>query len=202
MTVDTDSYILRKIKTPGGVEFFSATRLRGGAMTETESLLAEEILIVRHSGEIPEIAFHGSLYYLCEDPAGPQLTLTEKELDLLRRQVVARYREILLRDLSPENRDATIYRGLKRCIFNWERLGKFCGRQAMVIEDVRQEIAGALRCFLRQEADEVRAGLRRSCLNCTKEELDAFAREIGVLPEHLPEDIEKLCCPQTYSNSH
>ncbi|MHB1014801.1 MAG: hypothetical protein ACYC2W_05950, partial [Desulfurivibrionaceae bacterium] len=75
-------------------------------MTDRESLLAEEILIVRHSGEIPEIAFHSSLYYLCEDPAGPQLTLREKELDILRQQVVARYRDILLRDLSPENRDA------------------------------------------------------------------------------------------------
>ncbi len=165
-------------------------------MTETESLLAEELLIVRHSGEIPEIVFHGSLYYLCEDPAGPHLTLTENELDLLRQQVVARYREILLRDLSPENRDARIYRGLKRCIFNWERLGKFCARQAMTVEDVRQEIAEALRHFLRQEADEVRAGLRQSCLNCTKEELDAFARRIGVRAEQLPEDLERLCCPQ------
>ncbi|HIJ89346.1 MAG: hypothetical protein OEV89_00620 [Desulfobulbaceae bacterium] len=165
-------------------------------MTDRESLLAEEILIVRHSGEIPEIAFHGTLYYLCEDPAGPQLSLTKKELDILRQQVVARYREILLRDLNPENRDARIYRGLKRCIFNWERLGKFCVRQAMPIENVRREIAEALRCFLYQEAAEVRAGLRQSCLNCTKEELDAFAGELGVHPEELPEDLERLFCPQ------
>jgi len=165
-------------------------------MPDTESLLAEERLIVRHSGEIPEIAFHGSLYYLCEDPAGPRLTLSQEDLDSLRQQVVARYREILLRDLTPENRDATIYRGLKRCIFNWERLGKFCGRQEMTVEDVRLEIAEALRSFLHQEADEVRAGLRQSCLNCTREELDAFAREIRVKPEELPEELEKLCCPQ------
>lgn len=166
-------------------------------MTETENLLAEELLIVRHSGEIPEIAFHGSLYYLCEDPAGPQLSLSHAELDLLRQQAVARYREILLRDLSPGNRDARIFRGLKRCIFNWERLGKFCTRQGMEIEAaLRRELAEALRCFLCQEAGEVRAGLRHSCLNCTKEELDAFAREIGVLPEQLPEDVERLFCPQ------
>lgn len=165
-------------------------------MTDPESLLAEEILIVRHSGEIPEIAFHGSLYYLCEDPSGPQLTLTEKERDILRRQVVARYREILLRDLNPENRDATIYRGLKRCIFNWERLGKFCKRQGMTVEDVRREIAGALRSFLHQETNEVRAGLRQSCLNCTKKELEVFAGTIGVRPEELPEGLEMLFCPQ------
>jgi len=166
-------------------------------MTQTDSWLTEELLIVRHSGEIPEIAFHGSLYYLCEDPDGPQLSLGQQELDLLRQQVVARYREIMLRDLSPENRDTRIYRGLKRCIFNWERLGKFCSRQAMTVEDVRQEIAEALRCFLRQEANEVRAGLRQSCLNCTREDLDGFAREIGVGPEELPEDIGMLFCSQS-----
>ena len=167
-------------------------------MTETESLLAEELLIVRHSGEIPEIAFHGSLYYLCEDPAGPQLPLSQAEVESLRRQAVARYREILLRDLSPENRDARIFRGLKRCIFNWQRLGKFCARQGMEIEaPLRREVAEALRCFLRREAEEVRAGLRHSCLNCTREELDGFAREIGVLPEQLPEDVERLFCPQS-----
>jgi len=166
-------------------------------MTERENLLAEEQLIVRHSGEIPEIAFHSSLYYLCEDPAGPQLSLTEKELALLRRQVVARYREILLRDLSPETRDARIYRGLKRCLFNWERLGKFCLRQEIKIAAaLRREIAEALRCFLQQEAAEVRAGLRHSCLNCTREELTAFTRELGVLPEQLPEDLDLLFCQQ------
>jgi hypothetical protein len=165
-------------------------------MTERESLLAEESLIVRHSGEIPEIAFHGSLYYLCEDPAGPTLTLNKTELDLLRQQVVARYREILLRDLSPENRDARIYRGLRRCIFNWERLGKFCRRQGLTVEDLRLEIADALRSFLRQESNEVRAGLRQSCLNCTEEELTTFTREIGVRPEQLPEDLTILFCQE------
>ena len=123
--------------------------------------------------------------------------MAQEALDSLRQQVVARYREILLRDLNPENRDARIYRGLKRCIFNWERLGKFCARQKMEIEEtLRQEISEAMRCFLRQEADEVRAGLRQTCLNCTWEELTLFAREIGVLPEQLPEGVEKLCCPQ------
>ncbi|MDG4475462.1 hypothetical protein [Thiovibrio frasassiensis] len=166
-------------------------------MTERESLLAEESLIVRHSGEIPEIAFHGSLYYLCEDPAGPTLTLNKTELDLLRQQVVARYREILLRDLNPENRDARIYRGLRRCIFNWERLGKFCLRQGLAVEDLHQEIADALRSFLRQETNEVLAGLRHSCLNCTEEELTTFAKEMEVGPEELPEGLGMLFCPQS-----
>jgi hypothetical protein len=186
---------LRKSKTVKARIFFGPFA-EGQAMNERESLLAEETLIVRHSGEIPEIAFHASLYYLGEDPAGPQLMLTEAELGALRQQVVARYREILLRDLNPENREAPIYRGLKRCIFNWKRLGKFCERQAMTAEDIRQETGEALRRFLLQEAGEVKAGLRQSCLNCTKEELAAFAGEIGLLPEQIPEGIEGLCCPQ------
>jgi len=198
MSVDNDSYILRKTTPFSGVDFFPPFAQGAEAMTETDSWLEEELLIVRHSGEIPEIAFHSSLYYLCEDPDGPQLTLGQPELNLLRRQVVARYREILLRDLNPENRDARIFRGLKRCIFNWERLGKFCTRQAMEVEAaLRREIAEALRCFLLQETEEVQAGLRQSCLNCTREELDGFAREIGVGPEELPEDIEMLFCPQS-----
>lgn len=166
-------------------------------MTDRENLLAEELLIVRHSGEIPEIAFHGSLHYLRENSDGPQLRLTEKELVMLRQQVVARYREILLRDLTPENRDASIYRGLKRCIFNWERLGKFCRRQAMGVDDsLRREIAEALRSFLHRETADVAAGLRQSCLNCRQEELTAFAGGIGIRPEQLPEDLNKLFCPE------
>ena len=155
------------------------------------------MLIVRHSGEIPEIAFHSALYYLCEDPAGPRLTLRQKDLFLLRQEVVARYRKLLARDLNPKNRDTRTYRGLKRCIFNWERLGKFYARQELEIEPIlRLEIAEALCCFLHQEANEVRAGLRQSCLNCTKEELEVFAQEIGVRPKQLPGDLERLCCPQ------
>ena len=156
-------------------------------------MLAEELLIIRHSGEIPEIAFHGALYYLCEDPAGPRLTLQQKELALLRQQVVTRYREILLRDLRPENRDARVYRGLKRCLCNWERLGKFCARQNLEIEvALRLEIAESLRCFLRQEAEDVRAGTRQSCLNCAWGELAAFAKELGLQPESLPKDMRLL----------
>ncbi len=64
---------------------------------EREALLAEEALIILHSGEIPEIAFHSSLYYLAEDPDGPKLTLAAEEIVPLQQAVSSRYREIILR---------------------------------------------------------------------------------------------------------
>jgi hypothetical protein len=32
--------------------------------------LADELLIVRHSGEIPEVALHGSIFFLTREPNG------------------------------------------------------------------------------------------------------------------------------------
>ena len=46
-------------------------------------ILEEELLLVRHSGEIPEVALHSSLYYLQDDEEGPQLRLTAEEQQLL-----------------------------------------------------------------------------------------------------------------------
>jgi hypothetical protein len=149
-------------------------------MHERTELLTEETLIIRHSGEIPEIAFHGSLYYLGQDPHGPGLDLAAEEIELLRQAVLARYREIILRDLNPENRDKPLYRGLQRCICNWERLEKFCRRQSLpVCETLRLSVAGALDLFLRQEEREVQAGSRTSSINCGPEELQNFVRKLA-----------------------
>jgi len=149
-------------------------------MHERTELLAEETLIIRHSGEIPEIAFHGSLYYLRHDPQGPGLDLTTEEIELLRQEVLARYRKIILRDLDPQNRDKSLYRGLKRCICNWERLEKFCRRQSLPVgEALRLEVARALAFFLSQEESEVRAGLRSSSINCDPQELQDFVRKLA-----------------------
>jgi hypothetical protein len=163
-------------------------------MTDREEILDEEILIIRHSGEIPEITFHSSLYYLSQDPEGPHLQLTAEDLALLREQVIERYREIMLRDLDPDNRDKSIYRGIKRCIFNWERLGKFCLREKLAVgKHLQQEITSALRAFLHQEALEVRDGLRVSCINCSNEELLEFTEQIDLPLQELPANLGQLC---------
>ena len=163
-------------------------------MNDKEEILDEEILIIRHSGEIPEITFHSSLYYLSHDPEGPHLVLTAEDLTLLREPVIKRYREIMLRDLDPDNRDKSIYRGVKRCIFNWDRLGKFCRREKLpVSKNLRQEITSALNAFLHREALEVKEGLRVSCINCSNEELLQFAEQIDLALPKLPDNLEQLC---------
>ena len=75
---------------------------------DKKAYIAEEAFMVLHSGEIPEIALHSSLYYLTEDPEGPGLILTAADILPLKQEVVKRYQEIILRDLEPKNRDKGI----------------------------------------------------------------------------------------------
>ncbi|MFH7319946.1 hypothetical protein ACHHRT_04940 [Desulfurivibrio sp. D14AmB] len=162
---------------------------------ERRALLADEELIVRNSGEIPEIAYYNSLYYLREDPQGPGLTdLNREELAGLQAGVVARYREIILRDLTPENRDLAIYRGVRRAIWNWQRLGKFCRRCRLEpAGELRREIGAALVGFLENEVGETMAGVRTSSLNCTPEELRQFLVVLGVENPPAPGRWLALC---------
>lgn len=163
-------------------------------MLDKESLLSEELLIVRNSGEIPEIAFHSALYYLSADPEGPKLRLAGEDIRQLEAQVVARYREIMLRDLDPANRDLRLYRGLRRCIYNWERLGKFCNRQGLPCDEgLRREITAALCAFLHNEAHEVREGLRPSSVNCTAAELAQLCEALALDAAQLPAGWQALC---------
>ena len=94
-----------------------------------QELLEDEWLLVRHSGEIPEIALHSAFYYLTEDPNGPRLQLSVEEKHYLRDAAATRYQEIIQRDLCYENRELTVYRGVRRAIFNWHRFVVFCERQ-------------------------------------------------------------------------
>jgi len=47
---------------------------------DKKTYIEEEAFIVQHSGEIPEIAFQGSLYFLTEDPDGPVLKLDASDI--------------------------------------------------------------------------------------------------------------------------
>jgi hypothetical protein len=155
--------------------------------------LADELLIVRHSGEIPEVALHGSLYYLTSAPDGPGLVLEEAEILALKGMVVERYREIIGRDLEPANRDLSLYRGLARAAVNWRRLEKFCRREGLAVASLQEETGSALLAFLRAETRAVAQGQRRSSLNCPAEELAAFIAEVGLDPAALPPGWQGLC---------
>jgi hypothetical protein len=148
--------------------------------------LADELLIVRHSGEIPEVALHGSIYYLTQDPDGPRIMLEAKDIAQLKSAVVERYCEIIFRDLEPDNRDKGLYRGLARCVANWGRLSRFCHREGREVDRIRSKVAAALCRFIDREFRDVQSGSRTSCVNCTLPEFESLLAEIRLSPDQLP----------------
>ena len=153
--------------------------------------MEDELFLLKDSGELPEIAYHSSLYYLTEDQDGPGLFLSEGEKWLLQEAALERCQQIVLRDLVPDNRDLGIYRGPQRSIFNWQRYCRFCQRVDQRQDDAfKERVAEALVRFIRQEAVDVEDGYRESSVNCTTDELLAFAEEVGV--SGLNSDLGRL----------
>lgn len=165
-------------------------------MPDKEQFICDEVLILRDSGEIPEIAYHAALHYLQEDPAGPALILDERDLARLRESVLARYRGIMLRDLDPGNREKRIYRGVARSKANWRRCRDFCRRQGLdeAIGPLRREIGEALRSFLIRELADVEDGASSS-INCCRGDLEAFVAELGLAEADLPGGWQRICPP-------
>ena len=160
---------------------------------ERKSILAEEIIILRHSGEIPEIALHSSLYYLEEDESGPQISLREDELHVLYDAALERAREIVLRDLDPDNRDLSIYRGIARSIANWHRLQNFCRRINRDCHGFTKTVSQALVSFLQREVEDIEASVRLSSVNCSANDLCSFVEELCLDIESLPAGWKLLC---------
>jgi len=161
--------------------------------------IAEEAFMIEHSGEIPEVALHSSLYYLTEDPDGPALRLKEAEKDRLKLAVVARYRAMIERDLMPVNRNKGFYRGLARCSLNWQRLIKFCAGENINIKSLRTETAGALQDFLRQELADVKSGKCSSSINCAAQDIEKLAGSLGIIIDNLPHGWRALCPGEKFS---
>ena len=156
-------------------------------------ILEEEIFILRDSGEIPEIAFHSTLHYLTEDEEGPKMLLTAEEVELLQDAALFRAREIVLRDLDPANRDLGIYRGVRRTIYNWQRLQDFCRRMGRDCSSFKATVGQALIDFLEQEVADIKSGSRTSSVNCSVEQLLGFAAILDVAVDSLPAGWQELC---------
>ncbi len=157
------------------------------------AILEEELFILRDSGEIPEIAYHSSLHYLTEDGEGPEMLLTPEELELLQDASLARCREIVLRDLDPANRDTGAYRGVLRTIYNWQRMQDFCRRIGRDCSSFQKTVGRALLYFLEQELCDVCSGKRTSSVNCSADQLRAFALMLDIPAEALPQNWQRLC---------
>ena len=159
---------------------------------ERAYILEEEWLLVRHSGEIPEVALHASLHYLCEDAEGPRFILADEELIPLQEAVLERYREIILRDLDAANRDRSLFRGIKRALHNWYRFARFSDTLGCPYEDFRAIAAQALILYLEQEVVDVCCG-RAPSINCTTDAMVSFAHTLGLDPAELPAGWACLC---------
>ncbi|ADW18742.1 hypothetical protein Despr_2606 [Desulfobulbus propionicus DSM 2032] len=162
-------------------------------LSNRQSLLEEEWLLVRHSGEIPEVALHASFYYLCEDEEGPGLVLSQVEKQTLESAALHRYQEIILRDLDVANRDLSLFRGIRRANHNWYRFVRFSDKVGSSLETFQAVAADALLHYLRQEQDEVSRGERLPSINCSAHALLTFAVALGIDPSLLPENWADLC---------
>ena len=166
-------------------------------MTEEEraELLDDEWLIVRNSGEIPEITYHSSLYFVSVDLDGPGLALSVDEKKHLKEAAVQRYHEIILRDIQLENFHKTIYRGVRRTIYNWYRCMAFGKRQNLDCYAFRETVARNLILFLEQGVQAVGKSLPENFLNCHVHELVEFTIELKIDPEILSPDLVQFCVP-------
>jgi len=158
-----------------------------------DALLEEEVLLVRHSGEIPEVALHSSLYYLCEDEDGPRLHLSTAEVKTLHHAALTRYQEIILRDLDVVNRDLSLFRGIRRANHNWYRFVRFSEKIGCPYEQFQLIAAETLMAYLRLELDEVISGKRSPSINCSADALLTFAIAMGLDPSNLPDNWACLC---------
>jgi len=160
---------------------------------ERSELLDDEWLIVRNSGEIPEITYHSSLYFLEQDSDGPDLTLTETEKQFLKDAALDRYFEIILRDIQLENFHKTIYRGIRRSIYNWHRCLAFAERQGIDCDGFRETVVAALVLFLAEGSNAAGGSLPERFLNCSFDELMEFFEDLRFAFEELSLELEGFC---------
>lgn len=160
---------------------------------ERELIIQEELLIIRDSGEIPEIVFHSTLEYLTHDAEGPLMVLAEEELSALHEAVIARYLEIICRDLTADNRTLSLFRGVERARVNWARLQKFCKRIQVDSAQYREVVGQALIAFITLECNEKRAGQTSQSFNCSPVHLCDFITALQIPPQQLPQDWQGLC---------
>ncbi len=161
-------------------------------MSDIENYILEEVFSIEKSGEMPEVAYYESLYFLTKENSGPCLRLGEEQLLPLKKAVIKRYITIIHRDLLPENRDKQIYRGVDRCVANWQRLNTFCQRADMDVGRLRGEVKAALKSFLNREVEDCRDGNRVSCINCKTTRLEEFLEDLGLDSGELAEGWQDL----------
>ncbi len=157
-----------------------------------QELIADEVFILTDGGEMPEVAFHSAVYYLTEDEDGPGLELGEEDIAILKEAVVQRYKAIVLRDLCPDNKNTSIYRGVERSAANWQRLKAYAAQEKIDLAVIQGQAGQALVNFLKHEYDAVICQGKESCVNCSRERIAAYAKSLGVVLEREVAQWRKL----------
>lgn len=147
-----------------------------------KEVLQEIEFILYEGGEIPEVCFWNSFFYLTSHPPeGLGLSLTQEELKALKQAVIERYLAIIERDLTAEFIEKPFYRGLSRAAINVRRLKNFIKNSGLE-EDFKD---GALRRKLKRLFKRFEADLKRKSLSlenvATREEVREFKREVDGL---------------------
>jgi len=164
-------------------------------MMTPATIIDDEILIIENGGEMPEVTFHGCLYYLGMDPDGPQFALGHQEINRLKLAVVEGYRKIIVRDLTPENRGKGHYRGPARSIVNLQRLRRFCQREELDATSVVAEVCERLQNFIVVEYADVSTERRKTCINCSVADLEKLFVQIGFDSSGLPAGWQGIVLP-------
>jgi len=149
-------------------------------MSSKKNYLEQEIDWIENSGEMPEVAFYEALYYLKEDEEGPKLILTLSDIKRLEDAAINRFNAIILRDLKFANRRSSIFRGLKRAIINYNRLKKYQKKKNRIDPGLEKMTGRFLLEYIRRECEEISDRRHYRTINCTREELEQFADELGV----------------------
>lgn len=125
-------------------------------MSIRPEVLQEAEVIKYEGGEIPEVSFWNSYFYLTEaPPKGLGLNLTPEEVLILKKAVIERYLEIIKRDLSPKNIDKPFYRGVGRAIINLKRLKAFANKENLEndFKESLEKIKNWFKIFKTQKPD-------------------------------------------------
>lgn len=164
------------------------------ATTMPSHLIDDEVLIITDGGEMPEVTLYSCLHFLQTDPEGPQISVTGHDLMRMKQAVVDRYLTIIRRDLTLENRDKGLYRGLARSTANWQRLSRFCRREGFDPSPLAIEIRALLHHFVTVEYAEVSTQTRQTCINCSLSELTHFFEQIDLDQSRLPDGWQTMLC--------
>jgi len=156
-----------------------------------ENIIEDEVFYIVKAGELPEVAYYSTLYHLTRDPGGPGIVPDKDEMYKLKWAVVECYKNIIFRDITPENRHKRRYRGLLRASINFDRFLGFINKEVLIVDDIISEISQKTLFFLENELKECSLGAKSS-INCSYETLQKFTEKLKIF--HLiPLEIKELC---------